>query len=152
MKYRVIAWVLGGVLLLTTRVGAEEVAGSAQQIKALTRAWVDAETRQDEAALRWILDDRVVATIGIGAPFGKEDYVKAVMKVGKQKMTGHDLREQKVVVSGDTAVEAGVDSIHFVTDGVESMSTYRYTATYIKRSDRWTVLAVQMVKLPAEKR
>jgi ketosteroid isomerase-like protein len=151
MKLRLAGWVFVGVLLLSWRAGATEMVGPERQILSLVREWVDAETNRDEATLRRILDDRIVATFGTGQPFGKEDYVKAVMAVGKSKMLGHDLREQAVVVEGDTAVEVGTDAMRFVTEGVESISTYRYTTTYIKRGDRWTVLAVHMVKLPPEK-
>ena len=150
MKSRLAGWVVAGVLGLSAQAG-EVAGGPERQILALTREWVEAETNRDEAALRRILDDRIVATVGTGQPFGKEDYIKGVMEVAARKMVGHDLREQTVVVEGDTGVEVGTDAIRFVTKGAETISTYRYTATYIKRGDRWTVLALHMVKLPPDK-
>lgn len=135
MKLRLIVWMVSGLLLLCSRVGAAEAVAPDQPIKAFVREWVDAKTRQDETTLRRILDDRIVATFGNAAPFGKEAHVKAIMETGKRKMLGHDVRDQTIVVDGDTAVEAGVDAIRFATEGAESVSTCRYTATYIKRND-----------------
>lgn len=147
MKLRILWWVAG---FLAGGVGqAAEVAWTAaqQQLRTLTREWVDAESARDEVALRGILDERLVATFGTGAVVGKEDYVKAVMRPGRSKMTRHDFTDETVVVVGDTGVVVGTDTIHSVKDGAEEATSYRYTATYIRRGERWTVLALHMAKI-----
>ncbi|UCH27305.1 MAG: nuclear transport factor 2 family protein [Trueperaceae bacterium] len=119
-----------------------------QRVLATEDEYVAAEITRDETALRRILDDRFVLNAGDGTTSGKDALIESILS---WNMTGQTISERTVVVEGDTAVTFGTTELRFaLSDGEESTSLLRYTATYIKRAGQWRMLALQMVKREAK--
>lgn len=113
------------------------------------QSWIEAEMRLDAAALREILDEQFVATFGAGKPLDKERFIKAVVGEGKGVGPTQTLSDRTIRLVGDTAVITGTDSVQ--SSNSENPTIYRYTATYVRRGDRWFALGLHMVSQPPAK-
>jgi hypothetical protein len=108
-------WLLISAFTLTTTASAGEAVPStgtaatdvAQLLFALERAWVEAESQRDAAALDRILDREFIATFGSRAPLRKDDCIKVMTKSGFGPAASHTPSDRTVVVHGDTAIVGG---------------------------------------------
>jgi hypothetical protein len=104
--------------------------------------YVAAEISRDEAALRRLVDDRFQYNSGNGTTTGKEELISNLMKMN---MVGQTIKERSVLIEGNIALIFGTAEIRFASPGKpESISTLRYTATYVNRQGQWRMLALQM--------
>jgi len=105
-------------------------------------AYVVAEVNRDEAALRRLVDEHFVFNRADGRTTGKEALVTGVMGMS---MVGQDLRERTVRVEGPVALVFGTADLRFeAPDGGETVSSLRYTSTWVERGGEWRLLALQM--------
>jgi ketosteroid isomerase-like protein len=117
-----------------------------QQLLDLEKEWSAAERKREAAALRRILDERFVATLG-AKTYDREAFIKIF--TGDVDPTASDtLTYEAVIIDGDTAVLVGTDAARGTKDGVGYTALYRYTATYIHRHGQWRALAEHIVKAP----
>lgn len=117
-----------------------------QQLLDLEKEWAAAERKRDAAALRRILDERFVATLG-AKTYDREAFIK--LFTGDVDPTASEtLTYEAVIIDGDTAVLVGTDAARGTKDGVGYTAVYRYTATYIHRHGQWRALAEHIVKAP----
>ena len=101
-----------------------------------------AEVNRDEATLRRIVDDRFQFNTRRGMTTGKEELIKDVMDMA---MVGQTISERSILIEGDIALVFGTTELRFaVTGEEESVSTLRYTSTYVNREGQWRMLALQM--------
>ncbi|MFO1414527.1 MAG: nuclear transport factor 2 family protein [Burkholderiales bacterium] len=104
--------------------------------------YVKAEVARDEAALRDLVDESFRFNTSRGTTTGKEELIQGVLKMS---MVGQTIRERSVLIEGNIALVFGTAELQFGGQGKpESTSVLRYTATYVKRSGRWRMLALQM--------
>jgi hypothetical protein len=104
--------------------------------------YIAAEVGRDEAALRRLIDDRFLFNSSRGTTTGKEDLIQNVLKMN---MVGQTIRERSVLIEGNIAMVFGTSEIRFASAGKpESVSTLRYTSTYVNRQGQWRFLALQM--------
>jgi ketosteroid isomerase-like protein len=107
--------------------------------------YVAAEVSRDEAALRRLVDDRFVFN---STTSGKDELIAEVLKMG---MIGQTIRERTVLIDGDIAIVFGTADLKFAgPDSTESLSSLRYTSTYVTRQGQWRMLALQMQKRASE--
>jgi hypothetical protein len=120
-----------------------------QGVLAAEDAYVAAELSRDEEALRRLIDDRFVFNRADGTTTDKEDLIQNVLQL---PMIGQKITERSVLIEDDIALVFGTTEIRFGrADREESVSTLRYTATYVNRSEQWRLLSLQMQKrLPQE--
>lgn len=119
-----------------------------QGVLAAEDAYVAAEVSRDEAALRRLVDDRFVFNSSQGTTSGKDELIAEVLKMA---IVGQAIRERSVLVEGDIAIVFGTADLEFANPGkAESLSSLRYTSTYVKRQGQWRMLALQMQKRAAE--
>jgi ketosteroid isomerase-like protein len=110
--------------------------------------YVAAEVSRDEAALRRMVDDRFVLNSSNGTTSGKDELIAEVLKMA---MTGQTIRERSVLIDGDIAIVFGTADLKFAgPDNSESVSSLRYTSTYVNRHGQWRMLALQMQKRASE--
>lgn len=113
-----------------------------QRVLAAEDAYVAAELSRDEAALRKMVDDRFVFNSSPGTTSGKEALIQNVLGMN---MTGQTIRERSVLIEGDVAFVFGTADLRFGGPGrAESVSTLRYTSTFVKRQGEWHLLSLQM--------
>ena len=148
MRYAVLIAMLAAVALppligyaqqMTTpsTVQAEE-----QRVLATEDDYAAAEVSRDEAKLRTLIDDRFVLNSSRGTTSGKEALIQQILKMA---MVGQTLRERSVLLEGDIALIFGTAELRFASPGKpESVSTLRYTSTYVKRQGEWRLVALQM--------
>jgi ketosteroid isomerase-like protein len=104
--------------------------------------YVAAEVSRDEAVLRRMVDDRFVFNSSRGITTNKEELIQGVLNMA---MVGQTVRERSVLVEGNIAFVFGTAELRFANPGKpESVSSLRYTATWVKRQGQWRMLALQM--------
>ena len=113
-----------------------------QRVLAVEDEYVAAEVSRDEEALRRLVDDRFVFNSSGGTTSDKEELIQSVLKMS---MVGQTLRERSVLVEGDIAFIFGTADLRFSGPGKpESVSSLRYTSTYVRRRGQWRMIALQM--------
>ena len=114
-----------------------------QQIKGLQQEMIEAMMRGDAAALNDILADDFIGTNPLGQvnykTHGVEEFQSPDLKV--ESIDTDDLR---VRVYGETAVLTGQASMKArLKDQEISMGPHRFTSVYVKRGERWQLVATQ---------
>lgn len=104
-----------------------------RQVLALGQEWAAAEVSHDEAALKRILDDRVVVTYNDGRTVDKERFISDSRR---WSMLSQTLADEIVRIHGDTAVVVGTTTVRTAADGKETSAALKYTVTYVKRQGR----------------
>jgi hypothetical protein len=113
-----------------------------QRVLATEDEYVAAEVSRDESALRRLVDDRFQYNTGRGTTTGKEELIANLLKMN---MVGQTIKERSVLIEGKVALVFGTAEIRFASPGKpNSVSTLRYTATYVSRQGQWRMLALQM--------
>ena len=113
-----------------------------RRVLATEDEYVAAEVSRDEAALRRLVDDRFQYNTGRGTTTGKEELIASLLKMN---MVGQTIKERSLMIEGSIALVFGTADIRFANAGKpESVSTLRYTATYVSRQGQWRLLALQM--------
>jgi uncharacterized protein (TIGR02246 family) len=117
-----------------------------QQVMALNRAWAEAITKGDAAALNRILADDVIVTSGSGEIRSKAAEIKDSAGhpdpdfVWIRSFTTEDVR---IRIYGDAAVVTGRAKWGFKYRGQEVNQERRYTHVYVKRQGQWKIVAQQ---------
>lgn len=123
---------------------APSLTADEERVLAAEDEYVAAEVNRDEAALRRLLDDRFQHNRSDGTTHGKGDYIRSIMNL---RMVGQTISERSVLLEDDIAIVFGTAELRFEGErGEESVSTLRYTATYVNRDGQWRMLAVQLQK------
>ena len=127
--------------------GEERGASDEAALRALDRAWADAENRRDGAALEGILDDHYVEAFEAGRPRGKSAAIAAVVRRPVDPSEVQDFSDRTIVIVGDTGVIMETDTVRKVMGGRPTATTYRLTITYVRRGGRWWALAEEAVAI-----
>jgi uncharacterized protein (TIGR02246 family) len=150
---RVFVAMLTAVLLCSTAFSRtqdkkSETAGTPErQVMALNRAWAEAITKGDAAALERLFADDMIVTAGNGELRDKAKEIKDAASspdpdfVWVQPFTTEDVR---VKIYKDAAVVTGRARWAFKYKGQESNHDRRYTHLYVKQQGRWKIVAQQM--------
>ena len=119
---------------------AEDTAGQEALIK-LTKEWIDAEGRRDGATLDRLLADDFVGT----APSGDKITKKMVVPDPKGQGGGLDFTGDDFVARtyGDMGVVTGNG-----TWKAKDKGTLCFTLAFVKRAERWQIVAVHLSQLP----
>jgi len=120
---------------------------SEQQVMALNRAWADAITKGDAAALGPLFADDMIVTSGSGAIRDKAGEIKDAAGapdpdfVWTHPFTTEDVR---VKIYKDAAVVTGLAKWGFRYKGQEANQERRYTQLYVKQQRPWRIVAQQV--------
>ena len=113
-----------------------------ERVLAAEDQYVAAELARDEAALRRLVDDRFTFNSSRGTTTGKEELIQSVLGMN---MVGQTISERSVLVEGAFAVVFGTTELRFASPGQpDTVSTLRYTSTFVRRDGAWRMLALQM--------
>src|SRR6056297_2628869 len=112
------------------------------RVLAAEDAYVAAELERDEAALRDLVDDRFVFNSSRGTTTAKEAFIQSILGMS---MVGQTISERSVLLEDDVALVFGTTELRFADPGEpETVSTLRYTSTYVRRGGAWRLVALQM--------
>jgi len=112
-----------------------------QAVLKLTQEWLDAETNVDRAALNRIIADDFLGTGPMGTMVSKTDVIPREGVNHGLNISGQDL---KVRVFGDTAIVTG----RGLPKGPPERPELRMTVVFIKRADRWQMVAGHLSAVP----
>ena len=115
--------------------------GAEQAVLQATQGWLDADERQDRAALDKLIADDFVGTAPRGRAVSKRDIIPEEGTTG-----GHGLsisaQDIKVRILGDTAIVVGRGIPK--TQQPEPRPDLRFTVVFAKRADRWQMVAAHL--------
>jgi len=113
------------------------VPAAEQELRALDKAWAQAEIGHDKAALEQLLDTGFVATWASGKTVDRSAFIEAIMR------TALDSSAKSVVDAVHVHGDVGVVIERFGTTSLDTKVTW----VAIKNGGRWRVVAEQMTKL-----
>ena len=118
----------------TTAKPEQNNSAAEQAVLKLTQEWLDAETKADRAALNRIIADDFLGTGPRGTTVSKTDVIpRDGPDAHGLAISGQDI---KVRVFGDTAIVTGRG-----VPKVQDRPELRITVVFIKRADRWQMVA-----------
>ena len=118
-----------------------------QQVMALNRAWANAITKGDAAALDRLFADDVIVTSGSGAIRDKAGEIKDAAGapdpdfVWTRPFTTEDVR---IKIYRDAAAVTGLAKWAFSYKGQGVNQERRYTQLYVKQQGQWRIVAQQV--------
>ena len=116
------------------------------QIKKQEQNWAHATVKEGAAAVDQYEADDIIDTDPTGRVTDKTQD-KTDMSSGDLKFQSIELSDLKVLVYGNTAVAAGTSTVRGTYKGQDISGKYRFTDTWVKRDDKWQVVATQATRL-----
>jgi ketosteroid isomerase-like protein len=116
-----------------------------EEVKKLMQEWMESYAKRDTAFLERYLSDDYVSTFPDGTVLDKTGEIESV-KSGAVAFTEIP-SEMKVRIYGEAAVITGWSTIKAKVKGQDVSGEYRFTHVWIKRSDRWQVVASQVTRI-----
>jgi len=114
---------------------------SEQVVLKLTQEWLNAEDPVDRAVLNRIIADDFLGTGPMGTTVSKADVIPAEGSASRGlAISGQDI---KVRVFGDTAIVTGRG-----VSKVQNRPELRITVVFVKRADRWQMVAGHLSAVP----
>ncbi|MDX2180083.1 MAG: nuclear transport factor 2 family protein [Bryobacteraceae bacterium] len=133
------------VFLATSALSAQDKKAAA--IVAADKAWADAVTKTDTAALEKLLADDLVYTHSTGLIDTKRQYIDN-LKSGAQQYHSVTHLDPKVQVYGDTAVLTSGLKMDTTSKGARQQSSFRLIHVWVKKPVGWQLIAHQTTRLP----
>jgi uncharacterized protein (TIGR02246 family) len=118
-----------------------------QQVLALNRAWSEAITKGDAAALGRLFADDMIVTSGSGAIRDKAGEIKDAAGAPDPAFSWtHPFTTEavRVKIYKDAAVVTGLAKWGFKYQGQEVNQERRYTHLYVKQRGQWRIVAQQI--------
>jgi ketosteroid isomerase-like protein len=134
-----------GLILLTTAIFAQDKSTTTNdeiQVKQLERAWNEAESRHDVAAVTAIVGDTLSYIDFDGSVMNKAEYLRDVTKTAYQADHLYD-EGLKVTIYGNAALVNGVYRETGTSRGKKYIHRVRFTDTWIKQNGVWRCVASQ---------
>ena len=116
-------------------------AGVAQQVMEAMRLYEEATGRNDVPALGRILADDFVFTSSRGIVVTKAQELSDISS-GRMKAESAAIDDVKVRLRSNMAVVTGLATLSGVWRGQDFSGSYRVTATWVKESGLWRLLAI----------
>jgi ketosteroid isomerase-like protein len=115
------------------------------ELRELDRQWADLAVRGDAAAYDRLTDEQHIATHASGQLVTRAQE-RSYLATSASRFAAITTDDVRVRVDGDTAVILGRVTVKMRT-GAEGQ--YRYTTVWLKRSDRWRLVAEQHTRIEA---
>ena len=131
------------IAVVSPAIAQTKASSTEETILQLTRDWLAAEERHDRAALQKIIADDFQATGPMGNVLFKDDVLpEEGAQSGGLSITTSDVKAR---VFGDTAVVTA----HGIQKSGDKREL-RFTVVFIKRDDRWQMVAGHLSPVPKE--
>jgi ketosteroid isomerase-like protein len=115
------------------------------EVQKLMQEWIESYGKRDTRFLERYLSGDYVSTFPDGAVLDKKGEIESV-KSGVLAFTEIPI-EMKVRIYGGTAVITGRSTMKAKMKGQDVSGEYRFTHVWIKRSNRWQVVASQVTRI-----
>jgi len=123
-----------------------------QEIVTQEEHLTEATRKLDITALDRIYADDILMTSVLGEPCGKSFLIEEAKRgiaqrdsaaaAGKQAVVSYDKEDLKIVRNGDAAVASYRFVVHVKADGIDIRRRYRTTNVWMKRQERWQIVAM----------
>jgi ketosteroid isomerase-like protein len=125
----------------------QAVSAESGEVLRLDEARFVAMTRADIAELNKILADDLVYTHSSGRVETKKEFI-ASLETGSLKYVSIQNEEKKARIYGTTALINGRAKVTISSQGQEQSFVLRYLDVYVKRNNKWQMVAWQSTRLP----
>jgi ketosteroid isomerase-like protein len=122
---------------------AREPADAQQTLKESMRAYSDALTKHDLAALDKIWAEGYTFTNGRGQFLNKKERLENI-RTGATQFDSISHEGEEIRLFGDTAVVTGRITLKVIYSGKESSGPYRFINVWVKLQGRWQIVANQI--------
>ena len=112
----------------------------ATQLEQIEHKWAEAEVKADPAMIAPYLDDSMVQTNPDGSVTTRKEVLEGIGK-GDPTLKGVDLADMKTQSYGNAAVIMGRYTEKREAKGKHTMTSGRFTDTYVKRAGKWKCVA-----------
>lgn len=140
--------VLGFVVSVQAQAVTAEQRKSAGEVMATLAVWADAVRDRDTKALEQIFADDMVVTAFDGSVRGKKEELEVLKPNPNLRTTSVANEDVGLKIFGDVAVVTALTKMEFVGGEKTSQMAMRYTAVFVKRDNRWQIVALQTVRRP----
>lgn len=127
-------------------------AGLEQELKSLTRELHDALLRGDKEYLFNFFAEDFIGTSYEGYTVTKQDLVKNFRQSPAEAKIARDIEDYKVRATADTAIVTYHLIERVEIGGKKVGGQYLYTDTFVRRDNRWLLLASHATRLEPERR
>ena len=118
-----------------------------EAILALETARIKAMCDLDIEQLEEILSDDLIYTHSTARQETKSEFISALTS-GRTKYQSIDREDVKVQQYGETAVVTGHAKFHVNANGNDVRFQVKFTDVYVKRGEKWQMVAWQSTKIP----
>ena len=108
----------------------------ATQLEQIEHKWAESEVKRDPAMIAPYLDETMVQTNPDGSLSTRKEVLDGIGK-GDPALTAVDLADMKTQSYGDAAVIMGRYTEKREAKGKHTMTSGRFTDTYVKRGSKW---------------
>jgi len=119
------------------------------EIRAVEQRRFDAMVRGDVAALDEILADELTYVHATATFETKAEFLRR-LRTGELKYQAMGPESQEVRVYGATGVVTGIARVQVLSGGQPLAFRMRYTDVYVKRGNRWQMVAWQATRTPQD--
>lgn len=126
---------------------------SEQEVRKLERAWLDAYEQRDAKAMNEIVADNFTITFPDGSMQTKPQIISSLNaeRSSNQPPPKFYTEEVQARVYGETVVLIGRVTTEWRQNGQTMKEQNRYTDTYVRRGNRWQVVASHLSNVPKPK-
>ena len=137
------------VVLLGAAVGAhaQSPSADAEAVKAAELRRFEVMTTRDYKALETLLADDLVYTHSSASVDTKASYLESLTS-GRVTYKTIAPRDVKVRIYGTTAIVNGEAAMTVDSNGQALVNTLRFTDVWVKRDNRWQMVAWQSTRMP----
>lgn len=134
----------GGVAAAPGKRGAGD---DAAVLTAQAERWDEALVAKDRAAIEANMADDFRQIGGSGSIKTKRAFVDELMAPGL-KINPYAVEDFEIRLYGDTALLSGRSTMTGTSDGEAFETRYRFIDVYVRGSDGWKVVSVQITRIP----
>jgi ketosteroid isomerase-like protein len=147
LKYRILALIALASVTNVSTARVDETASAERYIKESESQWAQAGVTGDTALIQRIVADDFIGVEPDGSFYKKPEAV-AEAREGKEIYISNKLTTVNVRFYGDTAVAQGSETWERRT-GKPKRGSYVWTDTWVKRNNKWQIVAAEDVTVPA---
>lgn len=126
---------------------AKDDAAVIATLTAQANAWDQAIVAKDRAAIEASMSEDFRQIDGAGNVETRESFVDGLMTPGL-KFNAIVVKDFEVRMYGDVALLSGLTTMSGVSDGKSFESHFRYIDVYVRGSEGWKIVSVQISRIP----
>jgi len=124
---------------------------SGNEVLATIAKWADAVRDRDMKALDNIFAEDLIITTYDGQTRGKKEELEVLKPNADVKTVSVINEDVQIRLHGVAAVVTALTKMRFIIAGKETPVTMRYTAVFVKKDNKWQMVALQTARVSQTK-